>query len=185
MHNLLPKIFCFIQEYEEDYIKRLPKNIGIIYRNYKKNINKNEILKIKKICKKNNKKFFLSNHIKIALELNLDGVYIPSFNRELKINYYTKKKKFKIIGSAHNLNEIRQKERQKVSCIFLSPLFITEKSNKFLGIYKFNNLKKLTNKKIICLGGIRKNNLKKIKLLNTYGFSSVSLFKQNIKYISF
>ena len=125
----------------------------------------------------------MSNNVKVALQLNLDGVYIPSFNKELKINYFTKKKKFKILGSAHNLSEIRQKERQQVSCIFLSPLFITEKSNKFLGIYKFNNLSNLTNKKVVCLGGIKKNNLKKIKLINTYGFSSVSLFKQNIKYI--
>ena len=30
-----------------------------------------------------------------------------------------------------------------------------------------------------------KSEYKKIKLLNTYGFSSVSLFRQNIKYISF
>jgi len=77
------------------------------------------------------------------------------------------------------------KELQKVNCIFLSPIFITKKSNKFLGIHKFNNLTNYTKKKIICLGGIKKNNLKKIKLLNTYGFSSVSLFRQNIKYISF
>ena len=115
----------------------------------------------------------------------MDGVYIPSFNKELKINYFTKKKKFLILGSAHNIIEIRQKELQKVNYIFLSPIFITKKSNKFLGIHKFNNLANHTSKKIVCLGGIKKNNLKKIKLLNTYGFSSVSLFRQNIKYISF
>ena len=127
----------------------------------------------------------MANNIKIALQLDLDGIYIPSFNKELKINNFTKKKKFKIFGSAHNISEIRQKEKQRVSCIFLSPVFITKKSNKFLGIHKFNNLANLTSKKIVCLGGIKKNNLKKIKLLNTYGFSSVSLFRQNIKYISF
>ena len=38
--------------------------------------------------------------------------------------------------------------------------------------------------KVICLGGIKQNNLNKIKLLKVHGFSSVSLFKQNIKYIS-
>ena len=120
----------------------------------------------------------------MALQLDLDGVYIPSFNKDLKINFYTKKKKFKILGSAHNLTEIRQKELQNVNCIFLSPVFITKKNNNFLGIQKFNNLTKYTNKKIICLGGIKKNNLNKTKLLNTYGFSSISFFKQNIKYIS-
>ena len=184
MHEQLPKIFCFISDYEETYIKRLPKNIAIIYRNYNKKLNKGEINKIKKLCKKTNRKFFLSNNVKIALQLDLDGVYIPSFNKDLKINFYTKKKKFKILGSAHNLTEIRQKELQNVNCIFLSPVFITKKTNNFLGIQKFNNLTKYTNRKIICLGGIKKNNLNKTKLLNTYGFSSISFFKQNIKYIS-
>jgi thiamine-phosphate pyrophosphorylase len=185
MHDKLPNIFCFINNYEKNYIKRLPKNTAIIFRNYNKNINKAEIIKIKTLCKKSNRKFFLANNIKIAIKLNLDGVYIPSFNRELKINYFTKKKNFKILGSAHNILEIRQKEKQGVNCIFISPVFITKKSNKYLGIHKFNNLANYTSKKIICLGGIKKNNIKKIKLLNTYGFSSVSLFKKKIKYISF
>ena len=185
MHDKLPKIFCFINNYEENYIKRLPKNIAIIYRNYNKILNKNEIKKINNLCKKTKRKFFLANNIKIALQLDLDGVYIPSFNKELKINYYSKKKNFLILGSAHNIKEIRQKELQKVNCIFLSPIFITKKSNKFLGIQRFNNLTNFTKKKIICLGGIKKNNLNKMKLINTYGFSSVSLFKQNIKYIRF
>tara|TARA_Y100000590_G_C15666856_1_gene994805 strand:+ start:686 stop:1243 length:558 start_codon:yes stop_codon:yes gene_type:complete len=185
MHKHLPKIFCFIKGYEKKYIKSIPKNIAIIYRNYNKSINKNEIIKIKKLCRKTNRKFFLSNNIKIALHLNLDGVYIPAFNKDLKINYFSKKTKFKVLGSAHNIKEIRQKELQKVNCIFLSPIFLTKKSNKFLGIHKFNSLTKYTNKKIICLGGLNKKNLNKIKLVNTYGISSVSLFKQNIKYIRF
>ena len=182
MHDQLPKIFCFINDYEKNYIKRLPKNTAIIYRNYNKVINKDKITKIKSLCKKDNRKFFLANNVKIAIQLNLDGVYIPSFNKDLKINYFTKKK-FETIGSAHNILQIRQKERQRVSCIFLSPIFSTKKSNNFLGIHKFNNLTNYTKKKIICLGGIKKNNLNKIKLINAYGFSSVSLFEENIKYI--
>ena len=185
MHNQLPKIFCFISSYEENYIKRLQKNIAIIYRNYNKIINKDEIIKIKTLCKKTKRKFYLANDAKTALKLNLDGVYIPSFNKELKINNFVKKKNFKVLGSAHNIKEIRQKELQKVNCIFLSPIFKTKKTNKFLGIQKFNKLANYTKKKIICLGGIKKNNLNKIKLLNTFGFSSVSLFRQNIKYIRF
>ena len=183
MHIRLPKIFCFISNYEKNYIKRLPKNIAIIYRNYKKNINKNEISKIKNLCKKHKRKFFLANDIKTAIKFNLDGVYIPSFNKELKINFFKKKKNFEVLGSAHNILEIRQKELQNVNYIFLSPIFLTKKSDKFLGIHKFNNLTKYTNKKIICLGGIKQKNLNKIKLINAYGFSSVSLFRKNLKYI--
>ena len=92
MHFQLPKIFCFISDYQENYIKRLQKNIAIIYRNYNKNINKLEIIKIKSLCKKTKRKFFLSNNIKLALKLDLDGVYIPSFNKDLRINCFQKKK---------------------------------------------------------------------------------------------
>ena len=125
----------------------MPKNIAIIYRNYKKILNIHKIKKINNLCKKTKRKFFLANNIKIAIQLGLDGVYIPSFNKELKINYYTKKKDFLILGSAHNIKEIRQKELQKVNFIFLSPIFVTKKSNKFLGIHKFNILTNYTKKK--------------------------------------
>ena len=184
MHFELPKIFSFISGYNENYIKRLNNNIAIIYRNYNKILDKNEILKIKKLCKKNGRKFFLANNIKTAIKLDLDGVYIPSFNKEIKINSYNKKKNFIILGSAHNIYEIRIKELQRVNYIFLSPVFFVKKSKKILGIHKFNRYTSYTKKKLICLGGIKKNNLKKIKLFNAYGFASISLFNQNLKYIT-
>ena len=178
MHYQLPKIFCFISEYQENYIKRLKKNIAIIYRNYNKNINKLEIIKIKSLCKKTKRKFFLSNNIKLALKLNLDGAYIPSFNKELKINLFSRKKNFIILGSAHNLNEIRIKEKQGVKAIFLSPIFKVKKTTKELGIYKFINLTKLSNRKIIALGGINKYNLKRAMKLAIHGFAGISYFKK-------
>jgi len=94
MHNHFPKIFCFINKYNKNYIKRLSKDIGIIYRNYNKKINKEEIKKIKKLCRDNKNKFYLANNIKLAIKFNLDGVYLPAFNKDLKINLYPKKKKF-------------------------------------------------------------------------------------------
>ena len=178
MHNDLPKIYCFIDEYNKEYIKKLSKNIAIIYRNYNKKINISLVKDIKQFCKINRRKFFLANNIKIAIKLNLDGVYIPSFNKKNEINYYNKKRNFIVLGSAHNLKEIRIKEKQKVNCIFLSPIFYIKKSKKSLGIQKFNFLPNYTKKKIICLGGLNKKNMKKIKLLNIYGIASISLFKK-------
>ena len=70
----------------------------------------------------------------LALNLKFDGVYIPSFNKKINFTYNKRVKNFRIIGSAHNLAEIRIKEKQGVDCIFLSPLFKVIKSNKFLGI---------------------------------------------------
>ena len=72
-------------------------------------MNKLLILKLKKFCKEGGKKFYLSNDIKLAIKLDLDGVYLPSFNKNLNHLSYSLKKKFQIVGSAHNLKEIKNK----------------------------------------------------------------------------
>ena len=81
------------------------------------------------------------------MKLNLDGAYIPSFNNELYHLAYSFKKNFNLIGSAHNLKEIKLKEKQKVNKIFISSLF--KKNKNYLGIYKFKLLSNLTKKKLL------------------------------------
>jgi|TARA_B100001142_G_scaffold297927_2_gene320686 thiamine-phosphate pyrophosphorylase len=181
MHKNLPKYYYFIDKFEKDDIKNINKNIAIIYRNYTRKIDIKLIQNIKDILKKKKIKFFLANNIKLAIKLNLDGVYIPSFNKEFKINSYSKKKKFLIIGSAHNLKEIKIKEKQGTQIIFLSSLFKNNKTNKFLGPIKFNILSKMTKKKLVALGGINQTNIQKLFLLNTYGFASISFLKNTDK----
>jgi len=184
MQKYIPKVFCFVDSFNKDYINSLGKNIAIIYRNYENKINPDLILSIKNFCKKNGRKFYLSNNVKLSIKLNLDGVYLPSYNGDLKVNLFQKKSDFLILGSAHNIKEIRQKELQNVSAIFLSPIFQTRKSKNFLGIIRTNLITKLTNKNIIGLGGFNEKNLIKFKLLNIYGIASISLFQKN-KYVSF
>ena len=83
-------------------------------------ISDKEILKIKNLCRKNNKKFFISNNIRLASQLDLDGVYIPSFNKELKINCFSKKKKFAIIGSAEKcINKLMAIKQLGIERIFV------------------------------------------------------------------
>ncbi len=118
----------------------------------------------------------MSNDVKLALKLNLDGVYLPSFNKSLKHLNYQIKKDFLIIGSAHNLLEIRIKEKQKISHIFISSIFKKEKN--YLGFYKFKNLSKMTKKKVIALGGINNNNIRKINMLNISGFAAIDYFNK-------
>ena len=177
MHLINLQAYTYIDDFNANFINNLPKNISIIYRNYKET-NIGHILKIKKLCKKNKIKFYLSNNVKLAIKLNVDGAYIPAFNSSFSHNSYTIKKNFKLIGSAHNLSEIRIKEKQKVSTIFISSIFKNQKSNKFLGIYKFINLMKQTTKDVICLGGINKANIKIIKLLKINHIASISMYKK-------
>ncbi len=139
-------------------------------------INVNSILQLKKMCKKKNIKFFLSNNTKLAIKLGLDGAYLPAFSKTRKHNAFNFRKNFQLIGSAHNLKEIREKECQNVNYIFLSPVFLTEKRKNFLGIYKFMNLTKLTDKKIACLGGINIKNIKRLKMVKLNSIAGIRLF---------
>ncbi len=156
------------------------KNICIIYRNYNSKISIEKLLNFKKYCNKFKIKFLISNEMDLAFKLKLDGVYLPSFNRKFYHKKFQYFKNFIIIGSAHSLKEMRIKENQNVEQIFLAPLFKTFKSNKILGIVRFNNLSKFTNKPLIALGGINKNNIKQLKLINGEGFAGISYFNKNI-----
>ena len=133
------------------------------------------IFKIRNYCKKKSLKFYLSNNIKLAIKLNLDGVYIPSFNRNFCHLSYSFKVNFDVIGSAHNLKEIRTKENQNVKKIFLSSLFKNNKN--FLGFNRFKTLAKLTKKNIVVLGGVSNNNRKKISLENQSNFAGIYFFE--------
>tara|TARA_B100000035_G_scaffold309100_1_gene314810 strand:- start:432 stop:968 length:537 start_codon:yes stop_codon:yes gene_type:complete len=178
MHNKLPNIFTFISEFKKENISKLDKNIGIIFRNYDRSIQKEKLLDLKNFCKTEKRKLFLANNFKTAVNLDLDGVYLPSFYKGLSHKKYKIKKKFIILGSAHNFEEIALKKKQGVKTIFLSPLFKTKNYKRNLGIIKFNILSQFAKNKIIALGGINKNNIKKLKMIKAYGFSAISYFNE-------
>ena len=175
MHKKLQNKYYFINKFDTNYIDRQDKNTAIIYRNYNSNKNIQQILNFKRYCKNKNYKFYLSNNIKLAIKLDLDGAYIPSFNNNFKHLAYSYKKNFKLVGSAHNLKEIKIKENQNVSKIFLSSLF--KKNKNFLGINKFKLLSKLTKKSIVVLGGVSKKNKKKLSLIGQPDFAGISYFE--------
>ena len=176
MHDYIKSKYYFISKLDTNLINQQDKKTTIIYRNYtSKKIDEKLILKFKNLCKKNGNKFVLSNNIKLAMKLNLDGVYIPAFNKNTNHLSYSFKKRFSILGSAHNYKEIRIKEKQHVQEIFLSSIF--KKNKNFLGINKFKNLTKQTSKNVIALGGISNNNFKKLKLTHCKGFAGISFFE--------
>ena len=176
MHRFIPKKYYFIEKFDKENIKNLSKDTCIIYRNYKKSINIKDVKKFRDFCKRKCFKFLISNSFKIALKLRLDGAYIPSFNKDLRHLIYNLNKNFIVVGSAHNIKEIREKESQNVDAIFISSIF--KKNKNFLGLNKFNNFSNITKRKVIALGGISKSNIKLLKLTKCYGFSGISFFKK-------
>ena len=175
MHFKNIKFFCYINSYDLELINNLSKNTSIIYRNYTDPIDENLIKKIKNHCKKKGVKFYLSNNIKLAIKHNLDGAYIPAFNKNTKHLAFSFKKKFELLGSAHNLKEIRVKETQNVNKIFISSIF--KKNKNFLGINKFKLISDYTKKKVVALGGVSKKNFGKLKLLGNNEFAGISFFE--------
>ncbi len=170
------KKYYFINKFDANNIDKQDKQTTIIYRNYSvRKLNQELILEIKRYCRKKSIKFFLANNIKLAIKHDLDGAYIPAFNKSFKHLAYNYKKNFEIVGSAHNQREIKTKEKQKVTKIFISSLF--KKNKNFLGINKFKLLSKMTKKDIVILGGVSKDNLKVLSLLNQFEFAGIKYFE--------
>ena len=148
-----------------DLIKRKSK-FNLIYRNNLKKENADKVISFIKLCKKKNIKFFVANDISLALKVGANGVYLSSYNKALLKKNKEVGRKFEIIGSAHNFKEIR--------------LFKTDYKNKksFYGTTKFNLLTKNYDNDFVALGGIRSNNLMKLKMLNCEGVALLSEIKK-------
>jgi thiamine-phosphate pyrophosphorylase len=175
MHNKISNKYYFINKFDQSHIDKQDKDTAIIYRNYNQEVDETLILQLKNYCKKKGNKFLLSNNVRLAIKFGLDGIYIPSFNKSKKHLSYSFKKNFIILGSAHNIYELKTKELQNVQAIFLSSIF--KKNKNYLGIYRFKLLSLLTKKKIVALGGISKKNLKMLNLINYFGLAGISFFE--------
>ena len=174
------KYFLIIENIKDIDLKNLKirNKFFIIYRNNKNSDDLNDLSRFRQLCKSKSIKFFIANNIKLAISLNSDGIYLSSFNKELKFLNF-KKKNFEIIGSAHNLKEISEKIKQGCSSVFFSKLFLVDydKEAPYLGIIKFNNLKRIS-KKIIPLGGIKIHNLNQLNNIFSEGFALLSEVKK-------
>ena len=177
MHKHLPNYFIFLDKYNNQIFENKNLNIGVIYRNYNEKNRESELTKIASACKKHRFQLFVSNSSKLAMKYKADGIYVPAFNKKNKFSNF-EKKNIKILGSAHSQQEIQTKIKQNCKAIFLSPAFKIKKSKKYLNLYQFNYLCNSNNVNILALGGISEKNLKKIKLLNIYGFGGIAIFKK-------
>ena len=180
MFTLKNKYFLIIENIKDINLEniKIRYKFFIIYRNNKKIDKLDDLLRFRQECKIKAIKFYIANNIDLAISLSSDGVYLSSFNRDLKyLNY--KRANFGIIGSAHNLKEIMIKLKQGCNFILLSKLFIVsyDKKAPYLGVLKFNNFSKIS-KQLIPLGGIKDHNLNQLKNVFGDGFALLSEIKK-------
>ena len=139
MHIKLLTKYYFIYSLDTNNLQKQDKDTIIIYRNYSSlNINIDKLIKLRNFLKKKGNKLLLANNFKLALKLRLDGVYIPSFNKNFNHLAYSTFLNFAVVGSAHNIKEIKIKELQKVQNIFISSIF--KKNKNYLGFNRFKTL---------------------------------------------
>ena len=99
MHKKNLKKYYFINKFESTHLINLNKSISFIWRNKDKETDLNTLIKLRDFCRENNREFYLSNDIKLAIKFNANGVYISSTNKKLNFKSIKTKKKFKILGS--------------------------------------------------------------------------------------
>ena len=174
------KYFFIIESIKDINLKNIKKHnkFHIIYRNNNKNENIRDLLTFRKNCKLKSIKFYVANNTRLSILLKADGIYLSAFNKSLNL-LSLRKYNFEIIGSAHNLKEISIKIKQGCELILFSKLFMVnyDKNAPYLGIIKFNNLLKM-NKNLIPLGGINRNNLNYLNIINCKGFALMSEIKK-------
>ncbi len=171
------KYFFIIESIKKinlDNIKNFNK-FNIIYRAIKIKDKKEDLVKFRKMCKRKRIDFYVANNIQLLKSIQADGIYISAHNRNLKYKFY-RNMNYKIIGSAHNLNEIKLKKLQGCTTIFLSRLFKTNYKNKngHLGIIKYNLFPKIES--LSPLGGINKKNFNQLRYIKSDSFALSSAF---------
>ena len=187
MFILKSKYFFIIENIKDIDLKNIKKSnkFNIIYRYSKIAKNLEELLRFRNACKTKNIGFYVSNNIKLAVFLRADGIYISAYNKDLTFTRF-KHSKFKIIGSAHNIKELKLKKLQGCTKIIFSRLFLTSYKNKngFLGIVKFNLLSLLIKENLVPLGGIRLSNLNKLNIVRCNTIALLSEIKKEPKILS-
>ena len=87
------KYFLIIESIKDIDLKniKIRNKFSIIYRNNNKIDTLNELLNFRRQVQIKSNKVFIANNIKLAVSLNSDGIYLSSFNKNLKFLNYKKK----------------------------------------------------------------------------------------------
>ena len=84
MHISKLKKYYFINEFNFSKLIKLDRDISLIWRSKHIEKDKISIIQAAKFCKKYKRKFFISNDFKLAVKLNINGVYISAYNKNLR-----------------------------------------------------------------------------------------------------
>ena len=139
-------------------------------------------LAVKNLCTKYNTPLIINDRIDVAMAIDADGVHIGQTDLPVSVarNLLGNNK---IMGwSVSNEEQAAQANNFKVDYIGLSPIFSTDTKTKNLniplGIEGLRELKLISNKPIVCIGGINTKNTASIIQNGADGIAVVSAISQ-------
>tara|TARA_B100001123_G_C14992603_1_gene900191 strand:+ start:50 stop:685 length:636 start_codon:yes stop_codon:yes gene_type:complete len=159
---------------------KIPRNSAFLLRSYKSKERKKIAKQLLKFCKIRRLKLLISSDIKLADNINADGVHFPEYmvKKNNKINWkYTNqlklKKKWITTVAAHNINTIKLAKNFNIDAALLSPVFPSKSHpmGKILGVKKFTKIVKQANLPIYALGGINIKNVKSLLETDIIGYA--------------
>jgi thiamine-phosphate pyrophosphorylase len=160
------------------YIPHLPKGSAIIIRHFTTKEKTNLVFKIKSLCKRHKVKLLLSDDVKAAIKLGLDGVHFSEkkARRHLVKPPYAAAKKFIFTSACHSLWALKRAERTDLDAVLISPVFATQShpDTKGLGALRFQCLATQTHLKCYALGGITPQTAQRLSSSKAYGFAGIS-----------
>lgn len=174
----------------DETINNLPKFSSIIIREYDLNQSQREkfISKILPSCRRRKLKTIIAKDLNIAKKYNSCGVHYSDKDK-IPLRFFKKssfKKNFIRSIACHNLRNIVKYSKYNIDYIFISPIYPTtsHNSSKIFGTTKLAKIslkcKKLAynQPKLYALGGISKNNIKKIRKTKVSSFGAIDYFTQ-------
>ena len=181
--NKLPKVIIIFDDESFDKKKllklKIPKKSAFLLRSYETKKRKKIAKQLLNFCKMKKIKLLIGSDIKLAEDINADGIHFPEYMvKKNKINWtYIKNvksnKKWIITTAVHNIQSLKKAEELNIDAALLSPVFPSKShpNNKSLGLNKFLKIVKKTKLPIYALGGINIKNVKSLIETDIIGYA--------------
>lgn len=159
-----------------------------------KNHPENECIKLiseaKTICEKYNTKLIVNDHVKIAIDLKVDGIHVGKNDMPISEVRKLAGENFIIGGTANTFEDIKFLKKSGADYIGLGPFKFTETKKNLSPFLGFDGYQKIMQKckenkieiPIVAIGGIKTNDAKDLIKTEIHGFAiSSAISKSNEK----
>ena len=183
--NKIDKYFItpnYSEKHSKDYYFRIEKLLdsGIkIIQFRSKNLEREDYSRVSRkiynICKKYDASYIINDYLNFNSNKYCDGIQLTSNNLK-NIKNLDLDRRYILIGSCHNIDEIKICNNFKMNLILISPIFST--SNKTgIGWIKFKELVSESTIPVFALGGLKyPNDIENVKINGGIGIASSSYF---------